>query len=110
MRRDNFFGTGSESGTLTPQVNEVIVLQLVNSLELAAHVEVVGGVIEVPHSRVLLVTTKDLLGLDSPVAFVSLRFSFCDTMAQPAWRTTDGARAKANVLVGFVNVLNSEDG
>lgn len=52
---------------LTPQLDKVIVLQPVDGLELAADVELLGGVEEVPHSRMLFITPKDFLRFQSPV-------------------------------------------
>lgn len=51
---------------LTSEVDKVIVLELVDSLELAAHIILLGSVVEVLDSRVLLISSEDLLGLKSP--------------------------------------------
>jgi hypothetical protein len=52
--------------SLTAQIHKVVVLQAVDSLDLAANVEVAGRLEEVGDGRVLLVTSKDLLSLEVP--------------------------------------------
>jgi hypothetical protein len=42
------------------------VLQAVNGVDLAANVELVDRVVEIPDSGMLIVTAKDLLGLLRP--------------------------------------------
>lgn len=55
-------------GGRTAQVKEVVVLQAVDGLELAADVVLLCCVEQVPDGRVLVISTKDLLGLEGPVA------------------------------------------
>ena len=54
---------------LTSEVDKVVVLELVDSLKLATNIELLGSVVEVLDSRVLLISSKDLLGLKSPTLF-----------------------------------------
>ena len=57
------------AGSLTSQVDEVIVLQTADSLELTTDVELAGGVEEVLDGRVsLVVVTEDLCSLESPLS------------------------------------------
>lgn len=51
---------------LTSEVDKVVVLELVDSLKLAAHIVLLGSLVEELDSRVLLVSSKDLLSLESP--------------------------------------------
>lgn len=56
---------------LTSQIKEVVVLQAVDGLELAAHVVLLGRVEQVSDGRVLVISAKDLLGLEGSFSFVS---------------------------------------
>jgi hypothetical protein len=51
---------------LTSQIDKVIVLQPVDGLKPAAHIKLLCGVEQVLDGGVLLVSSKHLLGLDSP--------------------------------------------
>lgn len=54
--------------SLTSEVEEVVVLELVDSLKLTANVELLSGVEEVLDTGVsVIVAAKDLLGLVDPV-------------------------------------------
>lgn len=59
-------GSSQVRTSLTPQIDKVIVLQPVDGLELAAHVKLSCGLEQVLDGGVLLVSSKHLLGLDSP--------------------------------------------
>jgi len=54
----------ARSVPLTSQIHEVIVLQPVDGLELAPHIEILCGIEEVMDCGVLLVSSKDLLGFE----------------------------------------------
>jgi hypothetical protein len=51
---------------LTPQVHEIIMLQAVDSLDLATNVEFAGSVEQIAHCGVFLVASKDFLGFEGP--------------------------------------------
>jgi hypothetical protein len=71
---------------LTSQLKKVIVLQAVDGLELAADIVLVRRVEEVLHSRVLLISTKDFLGLDCSV-LVALLVSPAVQLLPFAWQS-----------------------
>lgn len=52
---------------LTSEIDEIVVLETVDSLKLSTNVELLSGLVKVGNSRVLLVATENLLGLQSPV-------------------------------------------
>lgn len=81
---------------LTSEIDEVVVLELVNSLKLAAHVELLGGLVEELDSRVLLVSSKDLLSLKSPglSQISALLFSSVTLPPAPVPSITDWPFAK----------------
>ena len=59
-------------GLRTAQVEEVVVLEAAESLELAADVELLGGLEEVAHTGVeRVLAAKDLARLEGPVSTVS---------------------------------------
>ena len=59
-------------GSLTAQVQEVVVLQAVDGLQLAANVKVLGDAEEVLDARVgVVIAAKDQLGLLDPKCAVS---------------------------------------
>lgn len=66
---------------LTSQVEEVVVLQAVHGLELAADVELLGRVEQVPDGRVLLISAEHLLGLEGSV-FPCVSACCCCAIAQ----------------------------
>ena len=86
MRSVSPRGRLSKTAVLTSQLDKVIVLQPVDRCELAADVEVLGGVEEVTDRGVFLVASKDLLGLDRPGVAGSVlnppTLSFCHTMTR----------------------------
>lgn len=60
-------GPGNSARTLTPQIDEVVVLQPADSLELTTDVELAGGVEEVLDSWVsLVVVTENFSSLKDP--------------------------------------------
>lgn len=60
------------SSKLTAKSDVVVVVELVDSIELSSNVVLLSGVVEVANGGVLLVTTKDLLGLDLLVGLVDI--------------------------------------
>lgn len=64
-------GLHDAAGSLTSQVDEVVVLQSADCLELTTNVELAGGVEEVLDGRVsLVVITEDLGSLKGPVIII----------------------------------------
>lgn len=57
---------------LTAQIYEVIVLQLVDSIQLPPHIKLLCSVEQVLDSRVFFISSEDFLGLESPVVRVGL--------------------------------------
>jgi len=90
------------------------VLELVDSLELAANVELLGSIVEVANSRVLVVAAKDLLGLELPARCVRTRArSIAVTSRDDAQCLGVGTGNVVwhliNSLFGLVNVLDGKD-
>lgn len=97
---------------LTSQIKEVVVLQAVDRLELAAHVVLLSRVEQVPDGRVLVISAKDLLGLEGSFSFVSFR---CCVLMRASITQELGSLAFAwkgrlGSLVWLVDVLDREDG
>jgi hypothetical protein len=81
----------------TPEVEEVVVVQPLDGLKLAADVELLGGVEEVLDAGVgVVVAAEDLNGLSDPAPTVSM-------LSGPSL-------VEGRLLVGPVNVLDGQDG
>lgn len=78
-------------------------LETADGLDLSTDVELAGSLVQVGNSRVLLVTAKDLLGLELPVK----EDVISGWSGGIAWRV--GAQRK-NSLVGPVDVVDGQDG
>lgn len=78
-------------------------LETADGLDLSTDVELAGSLVKVGNSRVLLVTAKDLLGLELPVK----EDVISGWSGGIAWRV--GAQRK-NSLVGPVDVVDGQNG
>lgn len=95
------------AGSLTSQIDEVVVLQPADSLELTTDVELAGGVEEVLDGRVsLVIVTENLSSLKSPencIVSGVIQKNF-QTLKIRKFRVTGW-----DSLVGLVDVLNCQD-
>lgn len=66
---------------LTSEVEEVVVLEAVDGLQLAADIVLLSRVEQVPDSRVLVVSAEDLLGLEGSISVYQPLFLLCNTSA-----------------------------
>ena len=98
---------------LTSQLDEVIVLQLVDGFEFPPDVEVLGGVEEVPDSRVFRVTAEDFLGFQLPgVERGSAAATLLPASLPPSrWRDIQlWTGVRGGLLVRLVDIVDGEDG
>jgi hypothetical protein len=91
---------------LTSQIQEVVVLETVDGFELAADIVLLSCVEQVPDGRVLVVSAKDLLGLEGSVMWPSCQ-SCCAMRVDhaSAWHWVGSCS-----LIRLVDVLDREDG
>lgn len=84
-----------EGGGRTSEGDIVVVLEPVDSIDLATNVELLCGLVEIFDSWVLWVAAEDLLGLYCPGVVLA---------------DAHDCQSAGNLLVGLVDVVNGEDG
>lgn len=81
--------------TLTSQVEEIVMLELVDSLELTTNVELLSGMEEVVDTGVkVIIAAKDLLGFEHPSGET-------DGLVQATQATTEVCRDEGAYLSGL---------